>query len=112
MNKDLSNLNDAVKRSPATSDQSKQKASKPSRAMEEATVQIDIDIKLAETAAQPIAPDLLENMEKTVEAVAEDEEAAAVDNETVNDELQGATDGSQVAMFDQDKMINIDDSQA
>ena len=42
----------------------------------------------------------------------EDEEAAAVDNETVNDELQGATDGSQVAMFDQDKIINIDDSQA
>ena len=111
MNKDLSNLNDAVKRSPATSDQSKQKASKPSRAMEEATVQIDIDIKLAETAAQPIAPELFET-EIDVEAVAEDEAAAAVDNETVNDELQGATDGSQVAMFDQDKMINIDDSQA
>ena len=110
MNKDLSNLNDA-KRSQATSDQSKQNASKPSRAMEEATVQIDIDIKLAETAAQPVAPDL-DELEQTFEAVAEDEEAAAVDNETVNDELKGATDGSQVAMFDQDKMNNIDDSQA
>ena len=79
--------------------------------MEEATVQIDIDIKLAETAAQPIAPGL-DEPEQTAEAVAEDGEAAAVDNETVNDELQGATDGSQVAMFDQDKIINIDGSQA
>ena len=110
MNKDLSNLSENRRSPPAVSD--KQKGSMPSSAMEEAAVQIDIDIKQAESASPPIDADFLKKEKKTAEAVVQDAEADAVDNKTVKDDLQDATDGSQVAMFDQDKMINIDDSQA